>query len=105
MQRTIKLDDRDIPVEMNADTLRVYRRNFGRDLLLDMFSMQENLDMEVIENLFYTCAQAADPDIPAVDEWLKGFSTFALYKGAKELMKMWRDENKTLSTRKKKEDQ
>lgn len=105
MQRTIKLDEQDVRVEMSADTLRVYRQTYGRDLLLDMMAMQENLDMEVVENLFYISAKAMDPDLPDINTWLRGFSTFALYKGAKELMQMWREENKTLTQRKKKVDQ
>lgn len=102
MERVIQLDEQDVRVRMSADTLRVYRQTFGRDLLVDMIQMQETLDMEVIENLFYICAKAADPDLPELDEWLQGFSTFALYHGAKELMKLWREENQTTSRRKKK---
>ena len=101
----ITLDGRDVPVQMSADTLRVYRKTFNRDLLRDMMSMKEELDMEVIENLFYISAAACDPDIPPIDEWLHGFSTFALYKGANQLLKVWRDQNHTTTIRKKKEDQ
>lgn len=103
MERTIKLDGRDVPVKMSADTLRAYRKAYGRDLLVDMMSLQESLDMEMIENLFYLCAAACDPDIPDIDEWLSGFSTFALYEGSSELMKLWREESTTLSKRKKKD--
>ena len=105
MQRTIKLDEQDVRVEMSADTLRVYRQEYGRDLLLDIMAMQEQLDMEVIENLFYIAAKAADPEIPDINTWLSRFSLFALYRGGKELMAMWREENKTLTQRKKKVDQ
>lgn len=104
MNRIIKLDDQEVRVRMSADTLRVYRKTYGRDLMVDMMSMQDNMNMEIIENLFYICAAACDPDIPDIDEWLAQFSTFALYKGANELIALWLDENKTTTTRKKKAD-
>lgn len=104
MDKTIKLDGREVRVRMSADTLRVYRKTFGRDLMIDMISMQEKMDMEIIENLFYVCAQAADPEIPPIDDWLATFSTFALYQGASDLLALWLEENKTTTTRKKKAD-
>lgn len=104
MVRTITLDGEDVRVQMSADTLRVYRQTYGRDLLLGMVNMQDTLDMELIENLFYICAQACDPELPPINEWLQQFSTFAIYRGAAELLMMWREENKTTTTRKKKED-
>ena len=36
MDRIIKIDDRDVRVRMSADTLRVYRKEYGRDLMKDM---------------------------------------------------------------------
>ena len=104
MDKTIKLDDREVRVRMSADTLRVYRKTYGRDLMVDMMSMQDNMNMEIIENLFYICAQAADPEIHPIDDWLSEFSTFALYKGANELIALWLEENKTTTQRKKKAD-
>lgn len=105
MQKTINLDGEGVLVEMSADTLRVYRQTFGRDLLNDMLGMGDAIDMEVIENLFYVCASAADPEIPPMHEWLKNFSPLALYIGSTDILAMWNEENKTLSKRKKKPDQ
>jgi hypothetical protein len=104
MDKTIKLDDREVRVRMSADTLRVYRKTFGRDLMKDMMSMTDEMNLEIIENLFYVCAQAADPELPPIDDWLAEFSTFALYKAANDLIAMWLDENKTTTQRKKKAD-
>jgi len=105
MERTINMGDRDVRVEMSADTLRVYRKTFGRDLMVDMVSLRDNMDLEIVENLFYVCAKAADPDIPDIDEWLAQFSTFAIYHSAGDLVEMWIEESKTTTTRKKKADQ
>ena len=104
MDRIIKIDDRDVRVRMSADTLRVYRKEYGRDLMKDMMGMQNEYDMEMIENLFYICAAAVDPEIPPIDEWLSQFSVFALYQASSELIKLWVDENKTTTQRKKKAD-
>lgn len=104
MDKIIKLDGRDVRVRMSADTLRVYRKTYGRDLMVDMMSMQDSMNMEIIENLFYICAQAADPEIPPIDDWLSELSTFALYKGANELIALWLDETQTTTQRKKKAD-
>ena len=104
MDRIIRIDDREVRVRMSADTLRVYRKEFGRDLMKDMMGMQNEYDMEMIENLFYICAAAADPEIPPIDEWLSQFSVFALYQASSELIKLWVDENKTTTQRKKKAD-
>lgn len=106
MEKTLNLDGRAVRVDMSADTLRVYRKTYGRDLLVDMLSMSESLDMEVVENLAYICAAACDPDIPPIDIWLRQFSPMAFYKAAGELMKMWRANGATTSkSRKKKVDQ
>lgn len=105
METKIRLDEQDVRVRMNAGTLRVYRDTFGRDLLQDMIAMQDQLDMEVLENLLYITAKAVDPDLPSIEDWLSGFTTFAVYGAAQQLLKLWREENKTLSRRKKKADQ
>lgn len=104
MQKTINLDGRDVRVEMSADTLRVYRQEFGRDLLVDMLSLKEGLNMEILENVTYICAASCDPDIPPINEWLKQFSPMALYKASSEVMKMWGNNEKTTTKRKKKVD-
>ena len=105
MLRTINIDGQGIRIDMNAGTLRRYRQDIGRDLLIDMVNMGDTLDMLVIENLLYITAKTADPDLPDIDTWLSQFSTFGVYKAAGEIMKIWREDQKTLSTRKKKADQ
>jgi hypothetical protein len=104
MNKTIMLDGREVRVEMSADTLRVYRKEFGRDLMKDMMAVKDELDLEMVENLFYVCAAACDPEIPPIDDWLKQYSPFALYQASQELIAMWVDSNKTTTQRKKKAD-
>lgn len=103
MEKVIKVDGRDVPILMSADTLRVYRRTFSRDLMVDMQSMQNRLDAEVMENLLWVSAKAADPELPDIDEWLKGFTPFAVIMASGDILQAWNEENATLSTPKKKQ--
>lgn len=102
MEKTLKVDQQDVRIRMSADILRVYRREFGRDLIVDMQKMSKGLDLEVIENLFYLSAKAVDPELPDIDTWLSQFSIYAMYMAAADLMEAWNEENETLSTPKKK---
>lgn len=106
MQKVININGEGVTVEMSADTLRVYRQTFGRDLMVDMTRLSEQMDMEVVENLMYICVKACN-DIPEINEWLKSLPPTALYgEAAVELIKMWTDNNSTRSiSRKKKADQ
>ena len=103
MQKTINLDGEGVLVEMSADTLRVYRQTFGRDLMHDMTKLSNELDMEVIENLLYVCVKACN-DVPEIDEWLKQFSPSAIYEAAVDVISMWTQNEQTSSKRKKKAD-
>ena len=103
MQKTINLDGEGVLVEMSADTLRVYRQTFGRDLMSDMAKLSNELDMEVIENLLYICVKACN-EVPEIHEWLKQFSPGAIYEAAVDVISMWTDNEKTSSKRKKKAD-
>ena len=51
---------------------------------LDLFSL------EMFENIAYTMAKHADPQIPGeVDEWLDGFNTFSIYQVLPQLIELW----------------
>ncbi len=51
---------------------------------LDLFSL------EMFENIAYTMAKHADPQIPnEVDEWLDGFNTFSIYQVLPQLIELW----------------
>lgn len=102
MEKEIKVGAQDVRIEFSADTLRVYRRTFNRDLLVDMQSMTEHLNVEVMENLLWVGAKAADPETPDIDEWLKQFGPFDVIKASGSLLQAWNEENETQSTPKKK---
>ena len=82
---------------------RIYRLKFQRDIYKDLRILEKsigegdeensNLDLfslEMFENIAYTMAKHADPQIPGeVDEWLDGFNTFSIYQVLPQLIELW----------------
>lgn len=104
MERLINIDGQGVRMDMSADTLRVYRQTFGRDLLFDMAKLRDGVDLEVLENLAYVAA-AACQELPPIDEWLRGFTPLAIYDSSDEILNLWLGNEQTTTTRKKKADQ
>lgn len=105
MQRVIHIDGREILVDISADTPRQYREEFGRDLIVDITAMGKQLDTAVLENLAFTMAKAADPELAGVTihEWLRGFdSVTAIYNAAPEILEAWTKNTEQSSESKKK---
>ena len=105
MKGTITLDGREVQLDMSSDTLRVYREMFQRDLLFDMAKLKNGVDLEVLENLTYVAAEACDPEMPPLHEWLKGLRPMAIMNAADEVLNLWLGNETTTTTRKKKVDQ
>jgi hypothetical protein len=99
MERIINIDGRDIPFKATAGTIRRYRAQFGRDLLQDFQRLQEAMSqsqtltsehLTVFENLAYTMAKQADPEIPATpDDWLDTFDMFSIYNVLPQLVQLF----------------
>ena len=82
---------------------RIYRLKFQRDIYKDLRILEKsigegdeensNMDLfslEMFENIAYTMAKHADPQIPGeVDEWLDGFNTFSIYQVLPQLIELW----------------
>ena len=87
--RKIEIDGQDVLFKASAAIPRIYRLKFQRDIYKDLRILEKsigegdeensNLDLfslEMFENIAYTMAKHADPQIPnEVDEWLDGFNT------------------------------
>lgn len=111
MEKVIQIDDRDVKFTANAATPRIYRMQFGRDLLVDVQGIineagkGESLTPESLtnfENFAYIMAKQADPAVPGTpDEWLEGFGIFSIYNILPELVKLWADSTNTTSSKKK----
>ncbi len=112
MEKTIKIDGRDVKFKATAATIRTYRQLTGRDLLIDMQKLQSSagsgngLSSEAL-NLFdyiaYVMARQADDTIPAqADEWLDSFEMFSIYTVLPQIIELWRLNEMTTSQPKKK---
>ena len=111
MERTVRIDDRDVKFKATGATIRIYRQMFRRDILEDMDKLQKEATegklsaeaLEMFENMAFVMAKQADPSIPdTADEWLDQFSMFSLYQILPEIIALWGLSSTTLSDSKKK---
>lgn len=127
MEKNILVDNK--PVRMRASALvpRLYRFQFGRDLIKDLNQLQKAytnaikaaesaqteeekqdaqlsaMDLTIFENLAYIMARHADNTLPNTpEEWLEGFSMFSIYEVLPEILALWEDSSATTSVVKKK---
>lgn len=116
--RNIEIDGRPVPFKASAAIPRIYRLRFGRDIFEDIGKLSESVEennpaqsrlsgemLGVFEDVAYTMAKYADPDIPeTVEDWLDGFSVFSIYLILPEIVKLWNLNTATLAEGKKKQD-
>lgn len=94
MEKTIRIDDKDVKFKSTAATPRIYRQNTGRDLFVDIQTLQaasdENINSTIFEDLAYTMAKQADPTLPDTAlEWLDSFGMFSIYMILPEIIELW----------------
>lgn len=95
MEKTINIGNKPVCFKTNGLALLIYKRETGRDLIPDLFSLCggkeeiedvnagksvdiEKLDVEAIMNIAYVFARIADDTIGARDEWLASFDSFPI---------------------------
>lgn len=113
MERTVNIDGKDVKFKATASTIRKYRERFGRDLLMDFQKLQDEASvgetltvdaLTIFENLAYTMAKQADPDIPdEPDEWLDDFGMFSIYVVLPQIVELWQLSTLPTAQSKKKE--
>ena len=100
---TVRKEIKQVSFKASAAIPRIYRMKFQRDIYKDLKALEKsigdnseessNLDMfslEMFENIAYTMAKHADPEIPDdVEEWLDSFNTFSIYQVLPEVIKLW----------------
>lgn len=110
MNKTVTVGDKELKLKTSAALMRLYKANFGRDIMKDIMALRgvdentlfEGDNMETLENITYTMARHADPGIPDnILEWLEGFDTFSLMNVLPEVLNLWEEEVKTSSNAKK----
>ena len=111
MKKTINIGGHDLAIESNALLPRLYRKEFGRDLMIDMRKLSEryqadpdNIDTEVLENVTWLMLKAGGNDVgSSVEEWLGGLDDIlTVYLAMPEVVDLWVGSQKTTSKPKKK---
>lgn len=118
MTKEIEIDGRPVKFRATAAIPRLYRIKFRRDIMQDMREINAAIQkseageepippqmLEVFENVSFIMARHADPEMKetTVEEWLDGFDTFSIYTVFPELMELWRANNESIATVKKKQ--
>ena len=116
MQKILKIDNKDVGFKTSALTVRLYRKHFGRDFIVDIDRLRLNvskagsdeesrldaLDLEIFENVAWIMAKQYDPTIPDTPEdWLDSFEFFGIVEISPEIIELWAENERTTSTAKK----
>lgn len=111
-EKIIEIGGKKCRIVANALLPKLYRRQFGSDLLRDMkrFSDEyeksggEDFDSEVLERLTWLMLREGGEDVGETpDEWLATLPTvFALYELLPTVVEMWASNAQTTSRPKKK---
>lgn len=129
MERTIRVDGREVRFRASAAIPRMYRLKFRRDILQDMKTIQTTIQeseearqaaiaaceedagssipleaLTLFENVAYLMARHADPEHTPdnVEKWLDEFGTFSIYTVFPVIQELWTENLQTLNTSKKK---
>lgn len=114
--RQIEIDGRPVTFKASAALPRIYRLKFGRDIFEDIAKLKTVTEgaspeasalspetLNLFEDVAYTMARHADDTIPeTVEEWLEGFGVFSIYFIMPQIVELWRLNEKTTATPKKK---
>ena len=120
MERTITIGGQEVGFRASGLTVKLYRRDTGRDFMRDLARLDKRLkdtasdpeaqleaiDLEAFEDIAYLMARqyahAHQEAIAATaDEWLDGFEMFEIYRVLPEILKLWADSTRTTSVPKK----
>ena len=110
MEKLVKLEDKEIGLKCSAGTVRAYRMNFGKDMILDIGNIEKELfENKVLgteaaqsaEEIAYTMAKEYDPSIEPIDVRLDQFGPYFIYTIVSEIIYMWAENIKTLNSTKK----
>ena len=95
MKRLIELDGRQVMFEATADTLRVYREEFGEDMLKALADPKRIV--ETIERLAFVMAHGEG--LTNIDEWKKGLNDrMAIFVAAEPILSFWNESMTTTVT-------
>lgn len=95
MEKTIKIDGKEVRFRSTAATPLRFKAQFGKDYFAEIIKLNklskfkedktnyealENADFEVFYNIIWTLAKTADKNIPEPLTWLDSFEEFPLFE-------------------------
>lgn len=98
MKKTVTIAGREMTLECNALLPRLYRHEFGRDMMIDMRKMSrqaqedpDSVDAECLENVTWLMLRSGGEDVGAsVEEWLGSMDdSLAVYMVMPEVVDLW----------------
>ena len=110
MEKVFEAEQKKVGVKCSAGTVRTNRNLYGRDLITDMAALEKELvetkvltapSEEIAENVSYVMAKEYDSSLPAIDEWLSGFSPYFVYTVVAQCIYMWRENLRSINSSKK----
>ena len=93
MEKTIFIDGQQIPLKVTAGCMRMYKLQFRRDLIRDVYKLKRfeefiendelimsdealaNVDFELFADLLWVFAKKANPNIPSPMDWEDSFTS------------------------------
>ena len=128
MTRTVNIGGKEVRMRASALIPRLYRVQFGRDMILDMRQLLKSynkavkslgkdvteeqrqaaqlsmMDLTIFENVAYMMIKHAGEDVPPTpDEWLDSIDgIFSIYNVMPTILELWGENQKTTSIPKKK---
>lgn len=96
MEKTIILDGKEVRLKVHAGCQRMYKMQFRRDLIRDLYKLNElekyvkdgqveandeiiaQIDFELFSDLLWLFAKAGDKSIPAPLEWEERFTSIPI---------------------------
>ena len=100
LEKTVKIQEKDVRFKSSATIPRLYRLKFKRDIFKDLSKLEKSYqgsgsqfeidDLEIFENVAYIMAYHGDNNIPStIDEWLDQFEMFSIYEILPEILELW----------------
>ena len=100
LEKTVKVNGKDVKFRSSATIPRLYRIKFKRDIFKDLSKLEQSFknnegvfeiaDLEIFENVAYIMAYHADNTIPeTIEKWLDEFEMFSIYEVLPEILELW----------------
>lgn len=113
MEKTIVIDGKEMRMRATARIPRLYRNEFGEDLIAGMTKLESKFNKKekeftideliMFENVSWLMLKEAGEEVPPTpDEWLDTLNMFSIMDALPQVLSLWRENNKTTSVPRKK---